>query len=304
MQENTTGSSPRDDKRIVCMAMIERASTPCTTNAVCYASFGVPFDAVCSRVECPQGIHCFISPCLKTTGVCTAHGAMNGGHGQWNRTTLCFLTNDTSACNIPMAEFEFGNTMCLPSAIFQQTNTCGTQCSGVILHPSDLIASMAYLFSRSIANRKRGIHACTTAGPGYTTHCYIKSTSAICGHRIYPKDTSKAFLILARGIMFFAVIFLVLLGVAFCVANGVLISFYFDLCVFDNDEQKVCYFRIVLARKTTVRLMNVPRQTVSGAIRHFKELGNDGRRPGSGRKCAVNTSRNRKAISKSESKEI
>ncbi|GFS92440.1 uncharacterized protein TNCV_1159371 [Trichonephila clavipes] len=67
---------------------------------------------------------------------------------------------------------------------------------------------------------------------------------------------------------------------------------------FDNVELKVCYFRVVSARKTTVRLPNVPRQTVSDAICHFKELGNDGRRLGSGRKCPVNISRNRKAIEK------
>ncbi|GFX39116.1 hypothetical protein TNCV_359301 [Trichonephila clavipes] len=45
-------------------------------------------------------------------------------------------------------------------------------------------------------------------------------------------------------------------------------------CVFDNVEQKVCYFRVVSARKTTVRLLNVPRQTVSDEICRFKDLGN------------------------------
>ncbi|GFV56584.1 uncharacterized protein TNCV_1803931 [Trichonephila clavipes] len=44
-------------------------------------------------------------------------------------------------------------------------------------------------------------------------------------------------------------------------------------------EQKVCYFRVVSARKTTVRLLNAPRQT-SNAICCFKELVNDNRRPG------------------------
>ncbi|GFT40391.1 paired domain-containing protein [Trichonephila clavipes] len=75
-------------------------------------------------------------------------------------------------------------------------------------------------------------------------------------------------------------------------------SFNFDLCVFDNVEQKVYYFRVVSARKTTVRLLNVPLQTVSDAIYRFKDLGNDGRHPGSGRKRTVSTSRNRKAIEK------
>ncbi|GBM01374.1 hypothetical protein AVEN_135796-1 [Araneus ventricosus] len=47
-----------------------------------------------------------------------------------------------------------------------------------------------------------------------------------------------------------------------------------------------------------VRLLNVPRQTASDAICRFKELGNHGRRPGSGRKHTVNASKNRKAIKK------
>ncbi|GFY14404.1 hypothetical protein TNCV_1021691 [Trichonephila clavipes] len=62
---------------------------------------------------------------------------------------------------------------------------------------------------------------------------------------------------------------------------------YFDLCVFDNVDRKVCYFRVVSARKTTVRFLNVPQQTVVDVICRFKELGNDGRRPGSGRKCIM-----------------
>ncbi|GFW33779.1 uncharacterized protein TNCV_4052281 [Trichonephila clavipes] len=50
--------------------------------------------------------------------------------------------------------------------------------------------------------------------------------------------------------------------------------------------------------KATVRLLNVPRQTVCDAICRFKELDNDGRRPGSGRKRTENPSRNRKTIEK------
>ncbi|GFX61101.1 hypothetical protein TNCV_4564971 [Trichonephila clavipes] len=45
--------------------------------------------------------------------------------------------------------------------------------------------------------------------------------------------------------------------------------FYFDLCAFGNVEQKVCYFRVVSARKTIVRFLNVPRQTVSDEICRF-----------------------------------
>ncbi|GFW35575.1 uncharacterized protein TNCV_2462171 [Trichonephila clavipes] len=51
--------------------------------------------------------------------------------------------------------------------------------------------------------------------------------------------------------------------------------FCFDLCVFDNVEQKACYFRVVSARKRTIRLLNVPQQTVSDSTCRFKELGND-----------------------------
>ncbi|GFW97812.1 uncharacterized protein TNCV_1425751 [Trichonephila clavipes] len=54
--------------------------------------------------------------------------------------------------------------------------------------------------------------------------------------------------------------------------------------------------QVVSARETTVRLLNIPRQTVSDTICRFKELGNECRRPGSERKCTVNSSRNRKAI--------
>ncbi|GFT38964.1 retrovirus-related Pol polyprotein from transposon 17.6 [Trichonephila clavipes] len=48
----------------------------------------------------------------------------------------------------------------------------------------------------------------------------------------------------------------------------------------------------------TVRLLNVPRQRVPDAICRFEELGNDGRRPGCGRKRIVNTSRNSMVIEK------
>lgn len=47
-----------------------------------------------------------------------------------------------------------------------------------------------------------------------------------------------------------------------------------------------------------VRLLGVPKQTVSYAVNRFKELGHDGDRLGRGRKRTVNTSRNRKIIKK------
>lgn len=47
-----------------------------------------------------------------------------------------------------------------------------------------------------------------------------------------------------------------------------------------------------------VRLLRVPKQTVSDAICRFRELGHYGRRPGSGKKRSVNTSANRQIIRK------
>ncbi|GFX10369.1 hypothetical protein TNCV_1867641 [Trichonephila clavipes] len=57
------------------------------------------------------------------------------------------------------------------------------------------------------------------------------------------------------------------------------------------SEKVVNIKRRVSAMKATFRLLNVPRQTVSDATCRFEELGNDGRRPGSGRKRIVNTSK-------------
>ena len=47
-----------------------------------------------------------------------------------------------------------------------------------------------------------------------------------------------------------------------------------------------------------VRLLNVPKQTVSKAVNRFKELGHDGRCPGSGRRRTVNASANCQIIRK------
>ncbi|GFX28774.1 uncharacterized protein TNCV_4250131 [Trichonephila clavipes] len=77
-----------------------------------------------------------------------------------------------------------------------------------------------------------------------------------------------------------------------------LVTFYFDLYVVDTVEQKACYFRVLSARKTSDRLLNVPRLTVSNVMCRFKELDNHSRLPGSERKRTVNTLRNHKAIEK------
>ncbi|GFV06794.1 hypothetical protein TNCV_4267281 [Trichonephila clavipes] len=50
-------------------------------------------------------------PWMETTGICTANGVMNGGHGQRNEMALCLLMNPTSVCNITRFGFELGDRM-------------------------------------------------------------------------------------------------------------------------------------------------------------------------------------------------
>ena len=57
-------------------------------------------------------------------------------------------------------------------------------------------------------------------------------------------------------------------------------------------------FRKGMRQCDIVRLLNVPKQTVSKAFNRFKELGHDGCRPGSGRRRTVNTFTNRQVIRK------
>ncbi|GFU53332.1 hypothetical protein TNCV_2953661 [Trichonephila clavipes] len=62
-----------------------------------------------SRVERPEGFHCFVYPRLEPTSVCVANGVMNRGHGQRNGTSLGLLTNPSSAYEITMVGFELGD---------------------------------------------------------------------------------------------------------------------------------------------------------------------------------------------------
>ncbi|GFV76221.1 hypothetical protein TNCV_4673101 [Trichonephila clavipes] len=55
--------------------------------------------------------YCFGCLSLETTVVCTANGAMNGGHGHRNGTSLCLLKNPSSAYNINMIQFKFEASM-------------------------------------------------------------------------------------------------------------------------------------------------------------------------------------------------
>ncbi|GFV67716.1 hypothetical protein TNCV_4623961 [Trichonephila clavipes] len=64
---------------------------------------------------------------------------------------------------------------------------------------SDSIASLAWLFFRSIANQKRVVHDCTTTGPGYAIRCYTRTILAIrggrmvfCTPRIHPKPCDES----------------------------------------------------------------------------------------------------------------
>ncbi|GFT56190.1 hypothetical protein TNCV_129861 [Trichonephila clavipes] len=70
---------------------------------------------------------------------------------------------------------------------------------------------------------------------------------------------------------------------------------YNDRCAFNLSWLKVLtlLFQQGKRQREIVRLLNVPRQTVSDAICRFKDLGNDGQRPGSGRKRTVNAARKR-----------
>ncbi|GFT74442.1 hypothetical protein TNCV_539531 [Trichonephila clavipes] len=54
---------------------------------------------------------------------------MYGGHGQWNETTVCLMTNPASACSITMVEFEFGDTVA-------RSSCTGALCiATLVLHP-------------------------------------------------------------------------------------------------------------------------------------------------------------------------
>ncbi|GFU68723.1 uncharacterized protein TNCV_4400011 [Trichonephila clavipes] len=70
---------------------------------------------------------------------------------------------------------------CYSSAIFQQDNSQPHVAWNVQEYQSDCITSLAFLFFRSITNRKRVIYSCKTTAPGYSTPCYIISILAICG---------------------------------------------------------------------------------------------------------------------------
>ncbi|GFV53077.1 uncharacterized protein TNCV_4644361 [Trichonephila clavipes] len=79
-------SNAHDNRRIVCMAVMDHAAVPrAISQQISLLHIMrcplVPFEpSAASRVESPQGFHCFFHPCLENTGICAANGAMNGGH--------------------------------------------------------------------------------------------------------------------------------------------------------------------------------------------------------------------------------
>lgn len=66
----------------------------------------------------------------------------------------------------------------------------------------------------------------------------------------------------------------------------------------ENRKHIMQLFRSGKRQCEIARMLKVPKQTISDVIKRFKELGNTGRRPGSGRKRTVNISRNRQIIRK------
>ncbi|GFW70125.1 transposable element Tcb1 transposase [Trichonephila clavipes] len=76
-----------------------------TTDSICYTTFGVrsfhstPFSA-------EWNVHK-----SSIAGVCTANGAMNGGHGHRNKTILYLQSSTAFACYITMVGLEFGDSV-------------------------------------------------------------------------------------------------------------------------------------------------------------------------------------------------
>ncbi|GFX47208.1 hypothetical protein TNCV_2747841 [Trichonephila clavipes] len=71
----------------------------------------VPFDAVYSRVVCPQGVYCLVYPERRTIDVSAANDAMKEGCGCHNVMKFSLLTSHASFCNTMMVGFESGDTV-------------------------------------------------------------------------------------------------------------------------------------------------------------------------------------------------
>ncbi|GFY00642.1 transposable element Tcb1 transposase [Trichonephila clavipes] len=78
---------------------------------------------------------------------------MNGGHGQWNGTTLSLLTNPASACNITIVGFESGDTMncsvmyrhTWPAPVIMVWNGIEFHCHTPLVRIADILNSQCYI---------------------------------------------------------------------------------------------------------------------------------------------------------------
>ncbi|GFX24904.1 uncharacterized protein TNCV_3451741 [Trichonephila clavipes] len=71
----------------------------------------VPFEAVYSRVVCPQDVHCLVYPRRRATDISAANSAMKEGCEWQNGMKLSLLTSHASVCNTTMVRFESGETV-------------------------------------------------------------------------------------------------------------------------------------------------------------------------------------------------
>ncbi|GFW88949.1 hypothetical protein TNCV_2683831 [Trichonephila clavipes] len=108
---------------------------------------------------------------------------MNDVHRQRNETTLCLLTNPTSACNITMIGASATCLRCWSPWSSHTFSTCHQSYPNRIMRDHTWHA-MFKSFGLPIANLKRVVLASTTIGPRYTTRCYTRSTLTIYGSHI------------------------------------------------------------------------------------------------------------------------
>lgn len=94
------------------------------------------------------GFHCY-THLVTFTGSLNSQRYISGGRNPWSSHTF-------STCHQPYSN----KIMC---------DQRGTQFSRLLLYLSDWNASLVFLFSWSIYNRKRMSHPSTTTDPGYTT---------------------------------------------------------------------------------------------------------------------------------------
>ncbi|GFX70662.1 uncharacterized protein TNCV_3307101 [Trichonephila clavipes] len=96
-------NTSREDSQIVHMAVTDRSVRSRTIvqyieSVRIIQCLRVPFDAIYSRVVCPQDVS-------------TANGAMKEGGGWQNGMKLSLLTNHASVCNTTMVRLRSGDTV-------------------------------------------------------------------------------------------------------------------------------------------------------------------------------------------------